>query len=766
MYFLKIKCPKKTNKILLVNFFLALSIISSYSQNIREIDSLKTILNQTTAKKLRIDLMLEIALKYQNSNLDSLNYFLELSLPDIETLNYKTGKTNADFIKGIYFYRLGNYTRALDFYQQALQKAQDMDDFQILARVYNTLGIVLDDLGKYQEAIAYYKRSLIINHLSLRLSEVSDNWNNIGVAYKNLGNYSLAIDFFQKSLLIAEKINKKSRMARNYNNIAIIYELQKNYHKAFFFYNKALSINQEIGSLYGLANNYYNLGDLEGKQKHYEQALTNYLMAFKIDSELGDKAGIASDYSAIANILLQQKKLNQALSYLEKALIIQETNQEENKLPYTLIQLAEVHFELNNLNLALENVERAYQIALNTKKLEYKIQASELLSKVYAAQKNYQKAHEYQVIFKQTSDSSFNTQKTEEITRLESEYRFNQEKEKLKIEQETKVLVLKTEKKSISIQRTSFLIGLIITLLLIIIIIRVYYLNRQANQKLLLLNEEVLITNEELKITNDSLQNAITLVEHHRDEILSSIEYAQRIQAAILPPLEYFQTVIPHSFIYYQPKDVVSGDFYWLMESNQKIILAAVDCTGHGVPGAFMSMVGNDLLNTIVQEKNVIQADKILTQLHKDIRKSLQQKQTRDTNGMDIALVSIDLETQKLEFAGAQNPLIYIQNGQMNKVDGDIMSIGGVQQERERFFTLHEVDISQPTTFYLFSDGYQDQFGGKKGKKFMSKRFRELLLEIHEKPMGKQRNILEKTLSDWMGKEEQVDDILVIGVRV
>ena len=278
--------------------------------------------------------------------------------------------------------------------------------------------------------------------------------------------------------------------------------------------------------------------------------------------------------------------------------------------------------------------------------------------------------------------------------------------------------------------------------------------------------EELQMANEEILAINDTLTETLETIEEQRDEILSSIQYAQRIQASILPRDDYFQKLLSEHFILFKPRDVVSGDFYWLAESNSKIVLTAVDCTGHGVPGAFMSMVGNDLLNAIVKDKHISKANEILTQLHKNVRLALQQKETQTNDGMDMALVSIDLKNKILEFAGAKNPLIYIQNGELHQIKGDIMGIGGVQQERERVFTAHEIDISKPTTFYLFSDGYQDQFGGKKGRKFMTKRFRELLFDIHKKPMQEQKSILETTLKDWRGKEEQVDDILVIGVKI
>lgn len=468
-----------------------------------KVDSLKNILAQTSDEKTRIDLLLTIAESYANSNLDSLLFYLELSLPQIESTNYQIVEAKALFVRGTYFYRSGDYSQAQLNYHQSLKIAKGINAFQIIAKNYNTMGIVLDDLGKYQEAIDYYKRALYIDHLSLNFSGVSNNWNNIGVAHKNLGNYSLAIDYFQKSLRSAELSNDKSAIARSYNNIAIIYELQERYNKALSFYGNALTINKEIGSLYGLANNYYNMGDLEGKQKNYEKALANYFQAFKIDSELGDKAGIASDYSAIANILIQQKKINQASHYLEKALIIQEGNHEENKLPYTLLQLAEIHFDLGNSTLAIEHAERAYQIARRTNKLEYLQQTSELLSEIYFSQGSFQKAYEYQVIFKQTSDSSFSTQKIEEIIHLEDEYNFSKERDSLEIQKRVEIRAVNAEKKELRTQITAIVTGAILILIFSVLITRSYLLNRKNNQKLKILNEEMKAQNEEISQQRD-----------------------------------------------------------------------------------------------------------------------------------------------------------------------------------------------------------------------------------------------------------------------
>ncbi|MEM6380720.1 MAG: SpoIIE family protein phosphatase, partial [Bacteroidota bacterium] len=197
------------------------------------------------------------------------------------------------------------------------------------------------------------------------------------------------------------------------------------------------------------------------------------------------------------------------------------------------------------------------------------------------------------------------------------------------------------------------------------------------------------------------------------------------------------------------------------------VVLAAIDCTGHGVPGAFMSMVGNALMNNIIKEKRNERSNEILAALHEGVRQTLQQATTKNNDGMDMSLVVIDFTNKTLEFAGAKNPLVYIQNGLLKTIKGDRVAIGGSQREAKRIFTSHTLSFAEaPITFYMFSDGYQDQFGGPKNKKFMSKELRRLFHKIHEKPMKEQRSMLDDTFEQWKGKEDQIDDVLVVGCQV
>lgn len=257
------------------------------------------------------------------------------------------------------------------------------------------------------------------------------------------------------------------------------------------------------------------------------------------------------------------------------------------------------------------------------------------------------------------------------------------------------------------------------------------------------------------------------LAEKNRD-ILSSIQYAKRIQEAILPPLEQIYSHFPKSFVLYKPKDIVSGDFYWFAEKNGKKIIAAVDCTGHGVPGAFMSMIGHNLLNQIVIENGITDAAQILNMLNDSIVNSLKQDgggklETRD--GMDVALCVIENNSYNVQFAGAFRPLYILKGANLEKIDGNKFPIGGLKTVDDKTFIAHTIQLKEGDTIYMFSDGYADQFGGKEGKKFMVKRFRDTLLEVANLSMKGQHRKLDEVFSQWKGNYEQVDDILIIGIK-
>ncbi len=275
--------------------------------------------------------------------------------------------------------------------------------------------------------------------------------------------------------------------------------------------------------------------------------------------------------------------------------------------------------------------------------------------------------------------------------------------------------------------------------------------------------------NLEKKVEERTIEvvKAKEFIEQIYKDITASINYAKRIQEAMLPPIDLIKKSLPDLFIYFDPRDNVSGDFYWFTEKDGKLLISAIDCTGHGVPGAFMSLVGDAHLNQIVNADAITSPDIILNKLHLRVRHSLKQAETLNRDGMDMAFCSIDPYRKVMEFAGAKNPVVYIQDGEINQIKGDRTPIGGEQREAQRVFTKHFIKVDKPTYVYMFTDGFPDQFGGPDDRKFMANRLRDLFLEIHQKPFEEQKEILQNTFETWKGSEKkQTDDVLVVGFKV
>ena len=287
---------------------------------------------------------------------------------------------------------------------------------------------------------------------------------------------------------------------------------------------------------------------------------------------------------------------------------------------------------------------------------------------------------------------------------------------------------------------------------------------RVLEAKVIERTEQVVHQKEEIEAKNGELE---VLYKHVTD----SIKYAKRIQEAILPPDSLVKELLPNSFVLYKPKDIVSGDFYWVGQKDGKSMFAAVDCTGHGVPGAFMSIVGHNILKQVVANNNYTTPAQILDGLNEGVSETLhhgghEHEEGQAKDGMDISFCSIDFKTLELQYAGAYNPLYIIRNGQLIQTKANKFPIGLFLGEEKKKFTNHTIPLQKGDIIYIFSDGYADQFGGPYGRKFMAIPFRVLLMDMHKEPIEKQKLILNKTIEEWRGQLDQVDDILVIGVKI
>ncbi len=290
-----------------------------------------------------------------------------------------------------------------------------------------------------------------------------------------------------------------------------------------------------------------------------------------------------------------------------------------------------------------------------------------------------------------------------------------------------------------------------------------------------ILEDTVKERTEEIEESKEEIESQRDILYKQKQEIVDSINYAQRIQAAVLPSDEFMNEVLKEHFVFFKPRDIVSGDFYWIKKIKKFSFIVAADCTGHGVPGAFMSMLGSSFLNEIVTSRTLDSAGEVLNRLRNKVKKSLHQKgeSGEQKDGMDLSLMIIDWETLEMQFAGAYNSLFIIRKKNENneeepyefiKLKADRQPIGIYIREKD--FTNHTFQLQKGDTIYAFSDGYVDQFGGDTGGKFKSRRFQAMLLSFQDKTMEEQKHILGRTFTKWKRDTEQIDDVLIIGMRI
>lgn len=621
----------------------------------------------------------------------------------------------------------------------------------------------------------------------------------IGVIYQLQGNYSQALEYFLSALKIYEKAKNEKGIAQTLHNVGVIYQNQQKFAEASRYYAQALQIDQKTGDKRGEAGTLNNLGDIFYQQDKLAEAIAYYQKSLKIRQDLQDESGVAVSLKNIGLVRYDESDYKQALTYFFQSLQTDEKSGNSAGTAATLDNIAETYLKLEKIDSAKIYGQRSMEIAEKIGLKREMMNASATLADIYALQGDFSKAFDYQTIRLITRDSVFSEENNKKIADLQNSYELEKK--------QTQIDLLHKSEQFNRLFIGALLSGLLLFGLFAVMLLVGYRQIRKANKLLTWQyaeinqqKEEITTQRDAIEEQRDALEKQNTLIEEQRHELAqktesieSSIRYAQRIQQAMLPYEQRISESLPLNFILYRPRDVVSGDFYWFAKvppkavyeetnvrgqglqqvlkgyENEKVVIAAIDCTGHGVPGAFMSMIGDSLLGQIVVDRGITRANQILEEMHKGIRKALKQDETQNRDGMDMALCVIDLTAQSLEYAGAKNSLIYIQNHTVHEIKADVHGVGGTQDihEKDRKFKNNFLSFAEsPTAIYLYSDGFQDQFGGPEGKKFMRKNMKELLLKIYHEPMTYQHDILLNAFQDWKGTHYQVDDVLVIGVRL
>lgn len=595
-----------------------------------------------------------------------------------------------------------------------------------------------------------------------------------GVTRYHMGDHPEALSHLQIALEIREKMNDQAKITMILHHIGKIYEVQGQLDKSMEIYQRSLSINRQRNDSLWLATDLSNIGNVYTYSQQYDSGLYYNFKAMEIRTAMHDTVNLLYSYNDIAAVYAHKGVQDSSISYMQKAIDIAERIGEKNYLSLGYYNLASNYLGIGQPAKALVLAEKALELGQRIGSKRGIAFAATLLTQIYAGQQDYKSAFYYLSLQKSYQDSLYSEENIRQISAMTSNF------EVKKKEQENELLRREAEIRDTQ-QRWQLAGGLLVIGLLSGIAAVLYRTNRirtEANRVLQEKNEEINQQNEEissiaevLRQANIEIQAQKTEIERRNKDFISSITYAQRIQAAMLPFEERLAGALQDYFLLLRPRDIVSGDFYWFDTlPDGRVMIAAADCTGHGVPGAFMSMIGISFLEELVRAKHYYSPDELLTHLHAGIRHALKQEDTDNQDGMDIAVCTIDLRTRTLQYAGAMNPIYYLSADnpvELCQLKPDKRSIGG-RGEAQRSFTLQTIELTAPTRLYLLTDGWQDQFGGPDGKKYRASQIKQVLANIHHLPMQDQKSHIAQSIDQWMhlGKDRQTDDILVMGVYI
>ena len=678
-------------------------------------------------------------------------YYLEIYKLEIDESDIRSKIKILEDL-GITYLKMDKYDLSEKYYTELLLLYKETGDVNNRIRILFNLADIHKKLNQYERNIALNNEILALYEEQKDAAAMSDIMNNIGNSYLHLKDYNGSVESFSKSVYFAEKAGlKDTEIADLFINLGICYQNTEDYQNSIYYLNKALKIREsekreceaaELRNIIALL--YYYKGDLYNAGVFSQNSISSARLCI-------DKTLLRDCYNTYSKILKAGNDHINALNYYELYLrindsLLLEQRMKEQELSNKRIAIEKTEKELK-LQLADENLK---DLELRRLRLEQEKQAQELVllkrEKELELSEKERLKQEYELTIKKHEEEiqKVRIKELEQQKALQASELKRKEAEEKEQLNEIKLLETENEREKEARKRAVWMEVLIS--IITILLFTGFLVTRKKNTVLARQKKEI---------------------EEKNSAITASILYAEKIQSAVLPPLDFMEDYFDDYFILFKPRDIVSGDFYWGLNKDGISIIAAADCTGHGVPGAFMSMLGMAFLNEIINNTDDPRPDIILNELRKNVKSALRQtgQEGETKDGMDIALCIVDYKNYTLQFSGAFNPLFCIKDEELLQVKGDRMPIG-IHQITESPFTRHIIDIKKGDAFYIFSDGYVDQFGGPEGKKIKLKHFQEIILGNYNKPMVEQKQILDKTFMEWKGDQDQIDDVLVIGIRV
>lgn len=678
-----------------------------FGQSQREIiDSLIVSLESVKKDSVAVNNYVYISSFFYEKNLKKSKLYANKALKLSGEIKYKTGQAQSLFLLAKTEHKLGKLKSALNHYLQASLLYKNQNKNYYLARSYAEMGNVQASLGDMVSSIKNHQKAISV------FKELD---NSVGVAncYSDLGsinhmqrNFDQSLSYFTKAKTIFENEHDDVSLAKLYNRVSLVFRDKGEIDKSLSYDYKALLIQEQLRDKSGMAQSNLNIGQTSILQKEWNRAQGYIDYASKLYREIEDQIGISKCYLITAKIALLQHKTNIAKNNLEKCI---DLAQQSNALP-----------EL--------------------------VDAYKVLSEIYADDEQKEMAYDYLVRHNNLKDTLFSIERSRQFSEMEVKFQTEIIEEKL---EEANVKKEKEANKAFTFT-LSFFLGSGVFVVIVLLMKR---------------------KNKESQENNKHLERKNKLIEKKNNEILDSILYAKRIQEAMLTSTGYIDKVFEEYMIFFRPKDIVSGDFYWAYQNKSKnnIFWATADCTGHGVPGALMSMIGTVLLNEAVIVKKLEDPGVILNQINNYLQRYFNKSdslyQTQD--GMDIGFCKLNKDNLMLEVAGATHSVYIIREGKLTELKGDKITLGQDPYGRTiDSFTVTKYQLEMGDLIYTFTDGFPDQIGGENRKKFKVGALKNLLLEIAHLSMAEQRHLIKDSLSNWQGQNPQLDDILIMGVRV
>lgn len=647
-----------------------------------------------------------------------------------------------------HLYRHDNTKLALDYADQAIKLAFELDWESGKFSTTMQKGLVYYNMSRHDSSIFYFEKALILAEARGKPSELAAIYSNLGNAYGDIGQNKKCLECYLKGDQYTLLSNQPFKSVYMKVNIGTIYSVMDQHDSALVFYEEALatllaldSTDEKLYIVYGnLGATYIEMGDTVKAEEAFRRS--HYFSV-----KYNNTRALASSYDHLAIIEFAKGNTDTALAYFRKSLAYSYAINAGQSISEVCYHLGNTFNELGMYDSALYYLKGGVRVAEDIQDIYTMDNYYEEISRTYELTGKLDSALFYYKKYQATHDTLFGMNKSSIVNEMRVEIE-NERQQK-----ENEILKEQGEKKDL-ILYASIVLGVLVLLLGLVAFNR--YLVKKRSAQL-------------LEKQNEEIQEQKEIIEEKNKDITDSIVYSKRIQNAILPSDDKMRELFPQSWCCFMPKDIVSGDFFWFEQEGDYKLFGVIDCTGHGVPGALLSVVGHSILGKALSDHKLVTPDKILAFLDEEIHRTLRHRDEEEQNavqdGMDVALCCYHEKSQTIYYSGAFNPMYIIRNGAIIEFKADKLMIGA-GESRYRPYQLHSVKIEKGDEVILFSDGYADQFGGPFGKKMKYKPFKELLVSVSGKSMPEQSEIIQKSFEEWKKSFEQVDDVCVVAVKL